>query len=51
MLFSYYDRYQYAVNPLVEVICQLRFPPSSPSPPRNLWLFRRPFAETFPATW
>ena len=26
MLFSYYDRYQYAVNPLVEVICQLRFP-------------------------
>lgn len=26
MLFSHYDRYQYAVNPLVEVICQLRFP-------------------------
>lgn len=26
MLFSHYDRYQYAVRPLVEVICQLRFP-------------------------
>ena len=26
MLFAHYDRYQYAVNPLVEVICQLRFP-------------------------
>ena len=26
MLFSHYDRYQYARSPLVEVICQLRFP-------------------------
>ncbi len=26
MLFSHYDRYQYTMNPLVEVICQLRFP-------------------------
>lgn len=26
MLFSEYDRYQYAKPPLVEVICQLRFP-------------------------
>lgn len=26
MLFSHYDRYQYTINPLVEVICQLRFP-------------------------
>lgn len=26
MLFSHYDRYRYAVDPLVEVICQLRFP-------------------------
>ena len=26
MLFGHYDRYQYAKSPLVEVICQLRFP-------------------------
>ena len=26
MLFSHYDRYQYVRSPLVEVICQLRFP-------------------------
>jgi len=26
MLFSRYERYQYAVSPLFEVICQLRFP-------------------------
>ena len=26
MLFSEYDRYQYAKSPLVEVVCQLRFP-------------------------
>ena len=26
MLFSHYDRYQYIRSPLVEVICQLRFP-------------------------
>ena len=26
MLFSDYQRYQYARSPLVEVICQLRFP-------------------------
>ncbi len=26
MLFSHYDRYHYARSPLVEVICQLRFP-------------------------
>ncbi len=26
MLFSSYDRYQYAISPLLEVICQLRFP-------------------------
>lgn len=26
MLFSHYERYQYAASPLVEVICQLRFP-------------------------
>ena len=27
MLFADYQRYQYARSPLVEVICQLRFPP------------------------
>jgi uncharacterized protein (TIGR04255 family) len=26
MLFSEYERYQYAKSPLVEVVCQLRFP-------------------------
>ena len=26
MLFAPYERYQYARAPLVEVICQLRFP-------------------------
>ena len=26
MLFSEYERFQYARSPLVEVICQLRFP-------------------------
>ena len=26
MLFAQYERYQYARPPLVEVICQLRFP-------------------------
>ncbi len=26
MLFGYYDRYQYRSSPLIEVICQLRFP-------------------------
>ena len=26
MLFAQYERYQYARHPLVEVICQLRFP-------------------------
>lgn len=26
MLFAHYDRYQYAASPLIETICQLRFP-------------------------
>lgn len=50
MLFGHYDRYQYAKSPLVEVICQLRFPTILSIGSQEPAAFQEAIRREFPAT-